>query len=144
MRDNATGHLFNVDGIGQDLTVNTTDTVCNLNNGIPSGVFTQLDTVVFTFSPDSGDYLHFIVGIDNLLIPSAIFVYYNYPSFGSPILNLTELEERFPRSYAQIIGNSSIAWQTECKKSKFNFFGSHIFRQIGIRSSGLQDFQIHR
>ena len=63
MRDNATGHLFNVDGIGQDLTVNTTNMVCNLNNGFPSGVFAQLDTVIFTFSPDSGDYLHFVVGI---------------------------------------------------------------------------------
>ena len=68
MRDNATGRLFNVDGIGQDLTVNATNMVCNLNNGIPSGVFTQLDTVVFTFPPDSGDYLHFIIGIGNVTL----------------------------------------------------------------------------
>ncbi|KAE9550561.1 hypothetical protein FO519_006219 [Halicephalobus sp. NKZ332] len=115
MRDNATGNLFNVDGIGEDLTVNATNMVCNMNTGFPGGVFTQLDTVVFTFPPDTGEYLHFVVGIDNLLIPSAIFVYYNYPSFGEPILNLTELQERFPRGYAQTIGNSSIPWDTQYK-----------------------------
>uniref|UniRef100_A0A914QIB6 Uncharacterized protein n=1 Tax=Panagrolaimus davidi TaxID=227884 RepID=A0A914QIB6_9BILA len=113
MRDNLTSQLASIDQIGTDFAPN----IGVIPNGLTLlqvGSFSILDTVAFDYPPAEGGFLHFLVAIDPLYIPSAIFLYYNYPSFGETIFNLTESNQRFDRGFDYIIGNASILQQTQC------------------------------
>uniref|UniRef100_A0A914ZCX1 Uncharacterized protein n=1 Tax=Panagrolaimus superbus TaxID=310955 RepID=A0A914ZCX1_9BILA len=112
MKDNLTSQLASIEGVGADFAPNI--------GVIPSGLtllqvgsFSILDTVAFDYPPSEGGFLHFLVAIDPLYIPSAIYLYYNYPSFGESVFNLTESNQRFDRGYNYIIGNATIVQQTQ-------------------------------
>lgn len=47
-------------------------------------------------------------------MPSAIYFYYDYPSFGMRYMNLTELNSRYQRGFAKSVGNTTVQSQEFC------------------------------
>ncbi|KAI6184287.1 hypothetical protein M3Y97_00579800 [Aphelenchoides bicaudatus] len=72
--------------------------------------YSQLETVEFRFPLDisAGQFLHFIVSQQPLAKPSSIHFYYDYPSFGTATVNLTEMDQRLRRGYVEFISNETI------------------------------------
>uniref|UniRef100_A0A7E4W2M6 Secreted protein n=1 Tax=Panagrellus redivivus TaxID=6233 RepID=A0A7E4W2M6_PANRE len=98
IRDSTNNFAIAVDTIGGDFEPSDSNT----------GPFTTLEAVAFQYAPAAGSYLHFLVAVDPLLIPSALYFHYNYPSFGNPVYNLTDVNDRYQRGYAAVIGNGSV------------------------------------
>ncbi|KAH7704457.1 Protein F23H11.7 [Aphelenchoides avenae] len=105
LRNPSTGQVVEAVENGQELSVasqmSVNDTSC----------FDTLDAVEFQLIPADGEFLHFLVAIEPLTMPSAIYFYYDYPSFGMRFMNLTELNARYQRGFAKSIGNTTVQMQ---------------------------------
>ncbi|KAI6227853.1 hypothetical protein M3Y95_00560300 [Aphelenchoides besseyi] len=92
---------IDADVSGVDLQANDTAT------------YTVLDSVEFQYSldPSGGHFVHFLVGINPLSRPSALQLYFDYPSFANPTLNLTELDRRSRRGFVEFISNETLPFK---------------------------------
>uniref|UniRef100_A0A914C203 Uncharacterized protein n=1 Tax=Acrobeloides nanus TaxID=290746 RepID=A0A914C203_9BILA len=76
-----------------------------------TNTFYQLETVTFETTPPADGFLHFLIAVDPMLIPSAIFFYYDYPSFGIRTINLTQINDRYERGFVKLIDPTPIQKQ---------------------------------
>ncbi|KAI6178888.1 hypothetical protein M3Y98_00550900 [Aphelenchoides besseyi] len=78
-----------------------------------TATYSVLDSVEFQYplDPSGGHFVHFLVGIRPLSRPSALQLYFDYPSFANPTLNLTELDRRSRRGYVEFISNETLPFE---------------------------------